>query len=146
MKKLLLTIMFFTPLIIHATDAVKTPSPVNSIDEVQGGVMEYVGTLGKYGIEFNYMNLHMGDGAHFSYRYTTITVNKGQWIELKYAGKKGGYEVWKEYINGKNTGTFTIQWTSQRIVGTFVNSKGKKFKVSAKRVQDNWVDAGDSPF
>lgn len=147
MKKFfLLAIVLLTALVVEAADVVKATSEGHGIDKVQGGVMEYVGKIGPYQVEFSYMNLHMGDGAHFLYRYTTITVNKGEWIELKHVGKKGGYDVWKEYINGKNTGTFTILWTKQSIKGTFVNSKGKRYKVSAKRVEDNWVDSGDSPF
>ena len=54
--------------------------------------------------------------------------------------------TWKEYINGRNTGTFTIKWTRQYIKGTFVNSQGKKYNVSAERTEDNWADIGDSPF
>lgn len=108
--------------------------------------MEYVGKIGPYAVEFTYMNLHMGDGAHFMYRYTTIKVNNGEWIELRYAGSKGKYQVWKEYINGRNTGTFTILWTKQTITGSFVNAKGKKYNVRATRGNDNWADAGDSPF
>lgn len=113
---------------------------------VQGGTMEYVGKIGPYAVEFTYMNLHMGDGAHFMYRYTKIKVNKGEWIALRYTGKKGKYQVWKEYINGRNTGTFTILWTAQSIMGSFVNAKGKKYNVRATRGNDNWADAGDSPF
>lgn len=120
----------------------ETPVPSNS----QGGEMEYTGKVGPYAVEFSYMNLHMGDGAHFMYRYTKALVNKGNWIELKYVRKNGKYQVWKEYINGKNTGTFTIIWTSQYIKGSFVNSKGKKYTVNARRSGGNWADAGDSPF
>ena len=147
MKKLfLLTIVLFTSLFMNAADAVKASGEEYGIDKVQGGTMEYKGKIGSYGVEFSYVNLHMGDGAHFLYRYTTITVNKGEWIELKYVGKKNGYQVWKEYINGRNTGTFTIKWTRQYIKGTFVNSQGKKYNVSAQRMADNWADSGDSPF
>lgn len=147
MKKIyMLTVALLTVLVVNSVNAVNPMSAEHSIDNVQGGFMSYVGKIGPYGIEFNYTNLHMGDGAHFQYRYTTANVNKGNWIDLKYVGKKGKYEVWKEYINGKNTGTFTILWTKQRIKGTFVNSKGKKYNVSAQRAEDNWIDAGDSPF
>lgn len=145
-KHFLLTIVLFTALFVNAADAVKVSSEEYGIDEVQGGTMEYVGKIGSYGVEFSYMNLHMGDGAHFLYRYTTITVNNGEWIELKYVGEKKGYQVWKEYINGRNTGTFTIKWTKQYIKGTFVNSKGQKYNVYAQRAKDNWADTGDSPF
>lgn len=118
------------------------PSP----ESVEGGIMEYTGAIGPYKVEFSYMNLHMGEGAQFMYRYTSITVNKGEWIELHFVKQNGNYQVWKEYINGKNTGIFTIQWNAKEIKGSFVNSKGKKYKVYAKASGGNWADAGDSPF
>ena len=119
-----------------------SPVPAN----IKGGVMDYTGKIGPYAVEFSYMNLHMGDGAHFMYRYTSVRVNKGEWIELKYVKNNGKYQIWKEYINGKNTGTFTILWTRQYIKGSFVNSKGKKYTVNAKYSGGNWADTGDSPF
>lgn len=108
-----------------------------------GGIIEYSGAIGPYKVEFSYMDLHMGDGAHFSYRYTSIVVNKGEWIELTYVKDAGEYTVWEEHINGKKTGTFTIKLNSKRILGNFVNSKGKKYSVNAKRTGGNWADAGE---
>lgn len=140
MKKFfLLTIVLFTALFVNAADAVKASSEEYGVDKVQGGTMDYVGNIGSYGVEFSYVNLHMGDGTHFLYRYTTVNVNNGEWIELKYVGKKNGYQVWKEYINGRNTGTFTIKRTNESIKGTFVNSKGKRYNVYAQRVEDDWA-------
>ena len=111
--------------------------------KTNGGVIEYSGAIGPYKVEFSYMNLHMGDGTHFSYRYTTITVNKGEWIELTCVGEKDGYTIWEEHINGRKTGTFTIKLSSKAITGKFVNSKGKKFRVNAKCTGGNWADAGE---
>ncbi len=117
---------------------------VNGISaKTEGGVIEYSGSIGPYKVEFSYMDLHMGDGAHFNYQYTTIRVNKGEWIELTYVKDLNGYSVWEEHINGKKTGTFTIKLTSKSITGRFVNSKGKRFKVNAKRTGGNWADAGE---
>ena len=111
--------------------------------KTNGGVIEYSGAIGPYKVEFSYMNLHMGDGTHFSYRYTTITVNKGEWIELTCVGEKDGYTIWEEHINGRKTGTFTIKLSSKAITGKFVNSKGKKYIVNAKCTGGNWADAGE---
>ena len=148
MKKMtVFCLLFMTMMMANAEVANKITNGANpSPYAIQGGVMEYVGTVGPYNVEFSYMNLHMGDGAHFQYRYTSVTVNKGNWIELRYVRQKGKYQVWKEYINGKNTRTFTILWNAKEIKGTFVNSKGKSFKVYAKSSGGNWADAGDSPF
>ena len=111
--------------------------------KTDGGTIEYSGTIGPYKVEFSYINLHMGEGAHFSYRYTSVTVNKGNWIELTCVKEINGYTVWEEHINGKKTGTFTIKLSSKAITGKFVNSKGKRFKVNAKCVGGNWADAGE---
>ena len=74
--------------------------------------------------------------------WTTLLGPDGKSIDLKYSGEKNGYAIWKEYIKGKNTGTFYIQRTTNSITGTFVNSKGQKFNVNAKKVESesNWAD------
>ena len=147
MKKEWLLFMVFCLLIPLNSNALNPSAPTNYRPNLeQGGVLSYIGSIGPYRVEFTYMNLHMGDGAHFSYRYTSIRVNGGKEIELRYAGNKGKYQIWKEYINGRNTGTFSIIWTSRSITGTFVNSKGQRYNVNARRGEDNWADAGDSPF
>ena len=73
----------------------------------------------------------MGNGAQ--YRYLTIKVNHGDWITLEEAGFKGKYQIFKEYINGRNTGTFYLIFNNYGLKGNFVNSQGKKYTVSAKR-------------
>lgn len=116
------------------------PSP----KEIQGGTITYVGTIGKYKVEFIYSNLHISpDEPYFQYKYTSINVNRGKWIDLKYKGEKNGKEIWKEYIGGKNTGTFTITLTPKRISGTFVNSKGERFNVYAKGDDSDWGYCAD---
>ena len=138
MKKMtVFCLLFMTMMMANAEVTNKITNGANpSPYAIQGGVMEYVGTVGPYNVEFSYMNLHMGDGAHFQYRYTSVTVNKGNWIELRYVRQKGKYQVWKEYINGKNTGTFTILWNAKEIKGTFVNSKGKASRFMPNRVAE----------
>ena len=83
MKKMtVFCLLFMTMMMANAEVTNKITNGANpSPYAIQGGVMEYVGTVGPYNVEFSYMNLHMGDGAHFQYRYTSVTVNKGNWIE-----------------------------------------------------------------
>ena len=92
----------------------------------------YKGKIGPYGVEFMFAHVSgIGNGAQ--YRYLTIKVNHGDWITLEEAGFKGEYQIFKEYINGRNTGTFYLQFNNYGLKGNFVNSQGKKYKVSAKR-------------
>ena len=93
-----------------------------------------------YKVDFMFMNLHMGNGIEFYYTYKTIVVNKGEPIQLFYQKNKGDYEIWYEYINGRHTGTFTIVKTKEKIFGTFKNSKGKTYKVSAHMTDTNYAD------
>lgn len=114
----------------------------NKVEALNGGSITYVGTIGPYNVEFDYTYIHMGpdDRPYFSYRYTKNNVNNGKSIDLRYAGTRGGYTIWKEYIKGRNTGTFTIKRTNTSINGTFVNSKGQKYNVRARMTESNWVD------
>ncbi len=112
----------------------------DAIDSVQGGFIEYSGSIGPYPVSFTFMNLHMGNGEDFYYQYETMKVNNGQPIQLEYQHDNGAYSVYYEYINGKHTGTFTIIRTKTKITGKFRNSKGKTFKVRAKMVNTNWAD------
>ena len=92
----------------------------------------YKGKIGPYGVEFMFAHVSgIGNGAQ--YRYLTIKVNHGNWITLEEAGFKGEYQIFKEYINGRNTGTFYLKFNNYGLKGNFVNSQGKKYKVSAKR-------------
>lgn len=97
------------------------------------GFASYKGKIGPYGVEFEFSSIS-GEGRAAHYRYTTIKVNHGDWITLEEAGWKGDYQIFKEYINGRHTGTFTIIFNDYGLKGTFVNSKGKRYKVNAKRV------------
>ena len=105
----------------------------NSPAKVEGGYIVYRGSIGPYKAEFQYAEPDFG-GSQFRYRYTSI----GKWIETKYAGGSGNLEIWREFVNGRNTGTFTIRATRSEIKGTFVNSKGQSFRVSARRVSGDW--------
>lgn len=92
----------------------------------------YKGKIGPYGVEFIFAHdPDMGNGAQ--YRYLTKKVNHGNWITLEEAGFKGKYQIFKEYINGRNTGTFYLIFNNYGLKGNFVNSQGKKYTVSAKR-------------
>ena len=112
----------------------------NEVETMQGGYINYEGTIGPYKVDFMFMNLHMGNGIEFYYTYKTIVVNKGEPIQLFYQKNKGDYEIWYEYINGRHTGTFTIVKTKEKIFGTFKNSKGKTYKVSAHMTDSNYAD------
>ena len=94
------------------------------VETMQGGYINYEGTIGPYKVDFMFMNLHMGNGP----------------IQLFYQKNKGDYEIWYEYINGRHTGTFTIVKTKEKIFGTFKNSKGKTYKVSAHMTDTNYAD------
>ena len=111
---------------LSSANAANTTETAPKVEAVNGGTLVYTGTIGQYGVEFTYTNLHMSpDEPFFSYRYTTVNTNNGKSIDLKYSG-----------------GTFYIQRTTNSITGTFVNSKGQKFNVNAKKVESesNWAD------
>lgn len=133
---------FCTQTTALANNFIENESSPNSPHEeaLQGGYINYEGTIGPYKVDFTFLNLHMGNGIEFYYTYKTITVNKGQPIQLHFQKNKGDYQIWYEYINGKHTGTFTIQRTLEKITGTFKNSKGKTFKVKAHVVDTNYVE------
>ena len=114
---------------LSSANAANTTETAPKVEAVNGGTLVYTGTIGQYGVEFTYTNLHMSpDEPFFSYRYTTVNTNNGKSIDLKYSGEKKG--------------TFYIQRTTNSITGTFVNSKGQKFNVNAKKVESesNWAD------
>ena len=141
--KLFIAMSIAFGLSLSSAYAANTTETAPKVEAVNGGTLVYTGTIGQYGVEFTYTNLHMSpDEPFFSYRYTTVNTNNGKSIDLKYSGEKNGYAIWKEYIKGKNTGTFYIQRTTNSITGTFVNSKGQKFNVNAKKVESesNWAD------
>lgn len=135
-------VLFFASVAMFATSVIEEDevNMSSNIETPQGGVIEYEGTIGPYPVEFTFMNLHMGNGNEFYYQYKTIKVNKGEPIELVYKREDGKYSVYYEYINGKQTGTFTIIRTNTSITGSFRNSKGQTYKVNAKMVSSNWVD------
>ena len=103
----------------------------NNTEATYGGPIYYYGDIGQYSVEFIYENK-----SDFRYRYTSVNTNNGSYISLKYAGEKNGYAIWKEYIQGKNTGTFYIIRTDNDITGTFVNYKDQTFNVSAQMIGD----------
>ena len=103
---------------LSSANAANTTETAPKVEAVNGGVIVYSGSIGQYGVEFTYTNLHVSpDEPFFSYRYTTVNTN-----------------------NGKRT--FYIQRTTNSITGTFVNSKGQKFNVNAKKVESesNWAE------
>ncbi len=104
----------------------------NNTETTYGSPIIYVGNIGQYSVVFKYENNHTSSGeSYFCYRYTSVNTNNGSYISLKYAGEKDGYAIWKEYIQGENTGTFYINRTNTDITGTFVNSNGQTFNVRA---------------
>ena len=102
---------------------------------------EYTGTIGPYKVVFQeeFFNIAgHGPSRSFCYRYLNNRVNRGDWICCTEERMEGNYEIYYEWINEKHTGTFKIiinRGTS--IKGTFTNSKGKRYNVSA-RCTDKW--------
>ncbi len=139
---MIIAALLFATVVSFAANKSETTdvNAINGVENVNGGVIEYEGTIGPYQVEFTYMNLHMGNGVEFYYTYKTIKVNNGEPIELVYQRNNGNSSVYYEYINGKHTGTFTIIRTKNKITGYFRNSKGKTYKVNAKMVSSNWAD------
>ena len=138
-KGLFLSVIIITALVftIMNVNANRTP-PKKSITTSWSS---FKGNIGPYKVEFN---LEYGIGMNgpwemLSYRYTSIRVNRGNWIDCSYAGESNGYKIWKEYINGRNTGTFRIVYEySSYIRGTFTNSKGQRYNVSARYTGGNF--------
>ena len=140
-KKLFIVITMALGMTFSYANAANMSNDTEKVEATNGGSITYVGYLGQYKVEFSYTNLHMSpDEPFFSYRYLTTKTNNGRSIDLKYSGERDGFAIWKEYIRGKNTGTFYIKRTNTKITGTFVNSKGQKFNVSASMTESNWAD------
>lgn len=140
-KKLFVIMTMALGMTCSSVHAANENNGAEKMEATNGGSITYTGYIGQYKVEFSYTNLHMSpDEPFFSYRYLTVNTNNGKSIDLKYSGEKDGYAVWKEYIKGKNTGTFYIKRTNTSIEGTFVNSKGKKFNVKATMTESNWAD------
>lgn len=132
----------------------KMPSPsakdtmANPSQQTKGrsiGTWSWRGTIGPYEVIFNYQTNSNGV-AVFTYHYTSNRVNQWRDIPLIYVGRSGGLETWREYINGNNTGTFTVRITKQEISGSFVNAKGEKYVVSAQGTGGKWSDLAEWPF
>ena len=69
---------------LSSANAANTTETAPKVEAVNGGTLVYTGTIGQYGVEFTYTNLHMSpDEPFFSYRYTTVntkerSTSKGQ--------------------------------------------------------------------
>jgi len=102
---------------------------------------EYTGTIGPYKVVFQqeFFNLAgHGPSWSFCYRYLNNRVNRGDWIYCTQKGMAGKYEIYYEWINEKHTGTFKIIIDQGKsIKGSFTNSKGQRYNVSA-RCTDRW--------
>ena len=74
---------------LSSANAANTTETAPKVEAVNGGVIVYSGSIGQYGVEFTYTNLHVSpDEPFFSYRYTTVNTNNGKSIDLKYSGEK----------------------------------------------------------
>ena len=140
-KKLFIVMTMALGMAFSNANAANNTKVAPKVETTNGGSITYVGYIGQYKVEFSYTNLHMSpDEPFFSYRYLTINTNNGRSIDLKYSGERNGYSIWKEYMRGRHTGTFTIKRTKTKITGTFVNSNGQRFNVNASMTESNWAD------
>lgn len=140
-KKVFFIMTMALGMTFSSADAANVNNGTEKVEATNSGSITYVGNIGQYKVEFSYTNLHMSpDEPFFSYRYLSVNTNNGRSIDLKYSGEKDGFAIWKEYIKGKNTGTFYIKRTNTKITGTFVNSNGQRFNVSASMTESNWAD------
>ena len=140
-KKLFIVMTMALGMAFSNANAANGNNGTEKVEATNGGAITYVGYIGQYKVEFNYTNLHISpDEPFFSYRYLSVNTNNGKDIDLKYSGERDGFSIWKEYIKGKNTGTFYIKRTNTKITGTFVNSNGQRFNVSASMTESNWAD------
>lgn len=127
-----------------AERAAKATQPAQTASS-SASTWSWRGAIGPYKVVFN-CKANKGGAASFTYRYTSKRVNQGRDIPLFFDGRSGNLESWREYINGRNTGTFTMHITRNGISGSFVNSKGEWFDVSARGTGGNWPDMASWPF
>ena len=137
----------FTPFSISKGNS--TPSPRVEECERTDYWETYKGSIGPYKVEIHHEYTFKKNAIWegLSYRYTSIRVNKGKWIDCDHAGSSGDYSIWKEKINGRHTGTFRIKIREETksgvlaIIGTFTNSKGQTYKVFAT-LEEGWGEDG----
>ena len=102
--KLLIAMSIAFGLSLSSANAANTTETAPKVEAVNGGTLVYTGTIGQYGVEFTYTNLHMSpDEPFFSYRYTTVNTNNGKSIDLKYSGEKNGYAKERSTSKGQQT-------------------------------------------
>ena len=98
-----------------------------------GATYRYKGRIGTNRVTFEYQ-FAVYQGEVYDEELFYCYDNVGKNISLRRTGKNGRYTVFKEYVNGRHTGTFTIIITPQSITGSFVNYRGQTFNVSASVV------------
>ena len=77
--KLLIAMSIAFGLSLSSANAANTTETAPKVEAVNGGTLVYTGTIGQYGVEFTYTNLHMSpDEPFFSYRYTTVNTNNAR--------------------------------------------------------------------
>ena len=126
MKKIVLLCVMMMTFVFATENAEANYLPVKKVKTV--AFAEYHGTRGNKRVTFMWTRLGIDNGGVFTYYYDSI----GEEIVLVPSGKSGRYDIYKEYVNGRCTGTFKIIWGSNTISGTFRNYKGQTFKVYAR--------------
>jgi hypothetical protein len=128
MKKFVLLCVMMMTCVFATENALANYLPVKKVRTTLR-ISEYRGTIGKNRVTFTVGTSTMGVEG-YSYMYDNV----GEWIELHPSGRSGRYQIFKEYVNGRCTGTFKIIWGANTITGTFRNYKGQTFKVYARSV------------
>ena len=128
MKKFVLLCVMMMTCVFATEKALANYLPVKKVRTTLR-ISEYHGTIGKNRVTFTVGTSTMGVEG-YSYMYDNV----GEWIELHPSGRSGRDQIFKEYVNGRCTGTFKIIWGANTITGTFRNYKGQTFKVYARSV------------
>ncbi|MBP3726321.1 MAG: hypothetical protein J6I60_03795 [Bacteroidaceae bacterium] len=132
-------VMMFTALSLNANQPLKEVKNTHSAaaseapdnDGIQANALyKFKGTIGTHRVTFVYEYWVQSQirEEQLTYMYDKI----GKEIYLSYKGRNGKYRIFKEYVNGRCTGTFNINITPETITGHFVNYKNQRFKVYAK--------------
>ena len=129
MKKFVLLCVMMMTCVFATEKALANYLPVKKV-RTTFRISEYHGTIGKNRVTFSVGITGMGVVDGYFYKYDNV----GEWIELHPSGRSGRYQIFKEYVNGRCTGTFKIIWGANTITGTFRNYKGQTFKVYARSV------------
>ncbi len=134
-KRVFIYVMMVMALMVSTINTEANKIPLKKTRTTSGET--YVGTIGNKKVTFYtgrlaVMNAKGEQDVFYAYSYEYDDIGKE--IDLEYCGERGKYEIFKEYVNGKCTGTFKLIWTAYTITGTFRNYKGQTFKVFARNI------------